>query len=70
MSDKRRPSAASKATVIRLLREGHLPMPPVEGTRAAAVARWTAHAERVVAKLRKDHPRAIVIAFRKRIVSE
>ncbi len=28
------------------------------------------HAERVAAQMRKENPKAIVIAFRKRIVSE
>lgn len=65
MSDKRRPSAASKATIAKLLREGHLPM--LDEARAAAVAKWNEHAERVAAQLRKGSPRALVFAFRKRI---
>lgn len=67
MSDKRRPSAASKATVARLLREGHLPLPEFNETRATAAARWNEKAERIAAQLREDRPKAIVIAFRKRL---
>ncbi len=70
MSDKRRPSAASKATITKLLREGHLPMHEVDENRAAAVARWNENAERIAAKLRKENPKAIVIAFRMRVASE
>ncbi len=67
MNDKRRPSAASKATLARLLKEGHLPLPETNETRAAAVARWNANAERIGAQLRKDNPRAIVVIFRRRV---
>ncbi len=66
MSDKRRPSAASKSTLAKLLREGHSPMHEVDETRAFAVARWNAKAARIVARLRKDHPRAVIVAFTKR----
>jgi len=43
-----------------------LPMHEVDETRSAAVARWNAKAERAVAKLRKDHPTAVIVAVTKR----
>ncbi len=45
-------------------------MPETNETRADAVVRWNERAERIGAQLRKDNPRAVVIVFRKRLVSQ
>lgn len=57
----------AQAVVAGLLRDTLAPLPAMG--EAERLQRWNAKAERIVAQHRKDHPRAVIVGFRKRRLS-